>query len=186
MIHEHDAFLVACYSDHPLIHMLRESQCMKHFSTISSRLQLLDTATHKLVMGILEASVIDALARGSKFGVLTTGVSWVAPLTKVISELLGASKEDFAGVVATGLGVLEFHTSSSSHPQGKDDVVKDNIRIAAQTLVGCGSNVIVLGCAGMEGIEDVVKVGLSASREVKVVDSVRAGIDIITKKLLDS
>ncbi|KAF9518980.1 hypothetical protein BS47DRAFT_1337529 [Hydnum rufescens UP504] len=151
---------------------------------LSSQTELLGAATRKPVMGILEASVIEALTRGSKFGVLTTGVAWVAPLTKAILELSIVSKEAFAGVVATGLGVLDFHTSSGE--LGKDDAVENNVRIGAQTLVAKGCNVIVLGCAGMEGMEDAVKAGIYTSKEVRVVDGVRAGVEIIAKKLHDS
>ncbi|OBZ69920.1 Cell division control protein 15 [Grifola frondosa] len=50
----HSAFLVACFSDHPLAGMLREH-------------------TSKPVLGIFEASLVQGFALGKPFGIVTTG-----------------------------------------------------------------------------------------------------------------
>ena len=154
--------LIACYSDHPLIVLLRT--------------HLVDPPIH--VLGILEASVAHALllpqrAPLNKFGIVTTGKTWEPVLGSAVTSFLGAAEsERFAGVRSTGIGVLGFH-------DGSDPGVEN----AVQELVKDGAGVIILGCAGMSGLETSVKraasrVG-SGRAVVLVVDGVRAGIQLL-------
>ncbi|KAL8279484.1 hypothetical protein RQP46_008046 [Phenoliferia psychrophenolica] len=94
-LHEvYDGFLVCCFSDHPLQHMLRE---------------LLGPSSPRLCIGIFEAGVATALLLSYRFGVISTGTGLKPLMTKGVSSVLGANSSDrWAGVVTTGLGVVEL------------------------------------------------------------------------------
>jgi Asp/Glu/hydantoin racemase len=158
--------LIACYSDHPLIALLRT--------------HLVDPPIH--VLGILEASVAHALllpqhAPLTKFGIITTGQTWEPVLGSAVKSFLGATEsERFAGVRSTGIGVLGFHGS------GEPGQVDPGVEEAVQALVKDGAGVIILGCAGMSGLEANVNRAASrvgSGRAVLVVDGVRAGIQLL-------
>lgn len=117
------AFLVACFSDHPLTHMLREH-------------------TTRPVASIFEAAISHSLIVGMKFGIVTTGDPWISRLTDGVRMFIGAGgSERFVGVEATGLGVLELHHAG-------DPEVKRKIKHHTSRLVGRGADTIILGCAG--------------------------------------
>lgn len=173
--------LIACYSDHPLIALLRA--------------HLVDPPIH--VLGILEASVAHALllpqrAPLNKFGIITTGKAWEPVLERAVKSFLGVTEsERFAGVRSTGIGVLGFHGSDGSdgsdglgEPNGANlaDQVDTGVEKAVQELVKDRTGVIILGCAGMSGLEMSVKRVASrvgSGRAVLVVDGVRAGIHLL-------
>ncbi|ODQ66184.1 hypothetical protein NADFUDRAFT_40833 [Nadsonia fulvescens var. elongata DSM 6958] len=147
----HDAFLVACYSDHPLVHALREH-------------------TDKPVMGIFQASVLHSLGLGrGKFGIVTTATIWETLLDEAVHAFIG-SEISFAGTFSTGLGVLELHDAPK-------ELVRKKISEAAQKAVGNGANIICLGCAGMSGMEDIVKEAVG--NKIRVIDGVQAGAEIL-------
>lgn len=129
-------------------------------------------------MGILEASVIRGQDVG-KFGVVTTGPGWVNPLTRAINTLLVPTSR-FGGVVSTGLGVLEFHPEDGE----TDGKVYEKMGEAANKLVGEeGVDVICLGCAGMEGLDEKIREALPKGKVVTVVDGVVAGVEILSGML---
>lgn len=120
----HAAFLVACFSDHPLAHMIREH-------------------TTKPVLSIFEAAISHSLLVGMRFGIVTTGTPWIARLTDGVRMFMGAgNSERFVGVEATGLGVLQLHDGG--------DEVQEKIKRHTKILVNKGADTIVLGCAGEE------------------------------------
>ncbi|KAG8884625.1 hypothetical protein FRB98_002305 [Tulasnella sp. 332] len=158
-----DAILIACYSDHPLVHSLR--------AAISN--------TH--IIGILEASITHALLLGRTFGIVTTGAAWEPVLSKGVAEFLGFDWEAwnkdrgrpcrrFVGVASTGLGVNELHEADQAE-------VAERIGTAARSLVARGADVICLGCAGMSGMEDLVT--SATEGRVTVVDGVQAGVELL-------
>lgn len=159
-----DAILVACYSEHPLVKSLRN-----HFPG-------------KPIIGIFEASMAHALLLGSKFGIVTTGQAWEALLTKGVASFFGSDapptnpaswrNSRFAGVASTGFSAVELH-------EAQPDDVSRKIGEAARKLVEEeGAEVICLGCAGMSGMEEAIKKGVSG-RRVEVVDGVQAGVDLL-------
>lgn len=151
---EYDAYLVACYSDHPLVGSLRKA------------------FPEKPVIGIFEASVTHALLLGARFGIVTTGKAWEALLTEAVDKFLGApNSAKFAGVVSTGLGVLELHDADPKE-------VARKIGEGARLLADNGADVICLGCAGMSGMEEAVKMGVEG-RNIQVVDGVQAGVELL-------
>ncbi|KAG8750429.1 hypothetical protein FRC14_000502 [Serendipita sp. 396] len=165
-----NAVLVACYSDHPLVGMLKKE---------ISRPEL-------QVMGIFEASVesaVKTIKPGEKFGIVTTGKAWEPLLTDGVHQILGemddAEPDCFAGVIGTGLGVLEFHG-------GETEAVHASMSQAAQELVTKGAMAICLGCAGMSGLDVVIAKAVNEEDHpdrIKVIDGVKAGVELLKARL---
>ena len=153
--HAATAFLIACFSDHPLVGMVR-------------------CKTRKPVIHLLEAAVIHSLSVGEKFGVLTTGRSVVGDVEAGVRKVLGGNSDRYVGTHATGLGVVELK-------EGCVEKVHERLRKGAQQLVAMGADVIVLGCAGMTGMEDVVRQACVqvGQENIKVVDGAKAGLHIL-------
>ncbi|KII84370.1 hypothetical protein PLICRDRAFT_118115 [Plicaturopsis crispa FD-325 SS-3] len=153
----YDAYLVACFSDHPLTRMLKEG------------------GFDRPIMGIFEAAISHALLVGSRFGIITTGVGWRNRLTDAVRAFLGAGGSDrFLGVEPTGLGVLELHD------QEPETVAR--VKEAAKALAQKGADVIILGCAGMSGMEAIVRDGARAggAQQIAVVDGAKAAVELLT------
>lgn len=193
LLAQHDAFLVACYSPHPLVAALK-------------------ARTTKPVVGIFEASIASAVqlltyrvphragAEGgietgglhpaagteqerdgggsgalARFGIVTTGAMWKSVLENAIRssgpEMLGPERADglLAGVEALGMHAGELH--GSQHVEGL-------VRAAVRRLGDVG--VVILGCAGMVGMDRWVQEELDGmGKGGQVVDGVKAGIGIL-------
>ncbi|KXS22390.1 hypothetical protein M427DRAFT_50721 [Gonapodya prolifera JEL478] len=160
-----DAFLVACYSAHPLVPTLaREPEVIRG---------------HKPVMGILEASVIASLLlvnQGERFGIVSTGKVWEELLAAGVAEFLGSpSSARFAGVETTGLNAGELHDAPA-------ELVQSRMKEATRRLLARGNiGAICLGCAGMAGLGELVReacvevLGDELGARMKIVDGVQAG-----------
>lgn len=158
----YDAYLVACYSQHPLPRFLREAS--------------LGTAP---TLGIFEASVLHALAKtgpDEKFGIVTTGQVWETLLTNALHDFLGATASTrFAGVATTGYTAIELH-------QVSQELVYRRIGEGARSLVEeKGARAICLGCAGMVGMEEAIveALGEEWSGKVSIIDGVQAGVHLL-------
>lgn len=151
---EHDGFLVACYSEHPLVHLLRQY-------------------TSKPVIGIFEASVTHALLlRGSAgWGIVTTGKTWEDLLSVGVGNFVGEEGGGFEGVESTGLNADQLHHADPTE-------VKKRIGDAAVRLVGRGDvRAICLGCAGMAGMDRAITEALAPlGKTVNIIDGVKAGV----------
>jgi len=181
IIKEHDAFLVACYSIHPLVTQLRP-------------ILPADKRPHTPIIGIFEASVSTALSllppprtEGSvrkveKFGIVTTGKYWEKVLTEGVMDFLGCEDGKcarFKGVETTGLNASELHTAPP-------EVVKAKMMAATKRLIQDGDvTAICLGCAGMAGMDSWVReacmeeLGQERAKQVRIIDGVKAGIAIL-------
>lgn len=140
------------------------------------------------MIGIFEASLSTALSllpppwSGSikKFGIVTTGQYWEDTLTHGVLDFLGcdnlASCTRFKGVESTGLSAAELHTSPPS------EVRYRMIKAAKTLLKDRDVSVICLGCAGMAGMDAIVReacveeLGEEEADNVHIVDGVKAGI----------
>ncbi|KAK5114658.1 hypothetical protein LTR62_002231 [Meristemomyces frigidus] len=143
----YDAVLVACYSDHALIRMLREEFEIP-------------------VIGIMEASLIAARTLGARFGIVAT-----SRRSKIIhgDAVRHYGMEGFcAGIEACDLGVLDLERKPR-------EVVKSVMQEAAKKLIGRGAEVVTLGCAGMSGMKEAVEEAVG-KEGVVVVDGVVAGV----------
>ncbi|KAK3695917.1 hypothetical protein LTR37_018272 [Vermiconidia calcicola] len=142
----YDAFLVACYSDHALIRMLREEYDVP-------------------VIGIMEASLFAARTLGARFGVVAT-----SKRSKVMHEdsVRHYGMDGFcAGVGSCNLGVLDLERKPRSEVLG---IMQD----VAKQLVGQGAEVLTLGCAGMSDMKAAVEEAVG--NDAQVVDGVVAGV----------
>ncbi|KAK7546383.1 carbon-nitrogen hydrolase [Phyllosticta citricarpa] len=142
-----DAVLVACYSDHALIRMLREE------------------LPHQPVIGIMEASLFAARTLGGRFGLIA-----VSERSRVMHEdsIRHYGFDGFcAGVVSCKLGVLDLHE------QSQEEVMAIMCGVGEE-LVERGADVLTLGCAGMTPLKAAVEEAVG--EEVQVIDGVLAGV----------
>lgn len=168
----YSAYLVACYSPHPLTRLLRDH-------------------TGAPVLNIFEASLLHARALALPFGIVTTGAYWEETLTNAVREYFTGEGEagvavqshepfpsrrnirGFVGVRSTGLTAFELHSTPR-------EVVTWRIVEATAQLVKNGARIIIMGCAGMAGMEDAVRTGaMNEGQEVHIIDGVRAGVILL-------
>lgn len=92
IIQKTDAFIVACYSSHPLVPWLQKQPQVQ--------------SAKKFVTGIFEASVAVSLRlteKPSKFGIISSGKVWEKLLTEAVAGLPGNVSAQFGGVTTTGM-----------------------------------------------------------------------------------
>lgn len=149
----YDAFLVACFSHHPLITALRE--------------QLMQP-----VIGIMEASLYAARMCGAKFGVLTTGMRSMYLQETSVGHAYGLG-DFFVGAESSRMGVLELKSRTQEEVEGR-------LAMAAQRLQARGADCICLGCAGMTDLRTTVEgaVGMH-DRVAMVIDGVAVGVHFL-------
>ncbi|ORY25521.1 Asp/Glu/hydantoin racemase [Naematelia encephala] len=151
-----DGFIVACFSHHSLTGALRE----------------LTTAP---VISILEAPLLLAASIGARVGILTTGNRWVPLLEHGIHTLHldGLCK---AGVVASGMSAEDLHNLPHKEVLDRlEKLAREELQEKRQ------ADVIVLGCAGMTGLEDAIR--KSCQKGMVVLDPVRCGLELCTSLL---
>jgi Asp/Glu/hydantoin racemase len=179
---KYDAYLVACYSVHPLVGMLREK-----------------VPGHIHVTGIFEASISTSLAvlpmryevgskdKRSKFGIVSTGTYWEKALSDGVENFLALKElhgsRRFKGVETTGLNAGELHSAPP-------EVVRKKMMDATKRLVKDRDvKVICLGCAGMAGLDSLVEdalveeLGEEEAEYVLILDGVKAGIGLLESLL---
>lgn len=180
----YDAFLVACYSEHPLVQQLKnEFEILQREATKGSG----GRGARKYATGIFEASVVSSLAlagvgSSNSFGIVSTGKIWETSLRDAVHNLFGVSLSSrFAGCETTGLNASELHDLPSQEVQQK--MKEATIRLLEKgSSSGTKVTAICLGCAGMVGLEEAVrdacidKLGEEESRKISIVDGVKAGI----------
>lgn len=171
VLEAHDAFVVACYSNHSLVGWLQEQPIIK--------------AGKKQVFGIFGASVLKSLRiveENEKYGIVSTGKYWEEALTDGVKKM--ADKEAynrFAGVKTTGLNAKELHDLP-------EEVVQAIMIEATRKLVKSGDvTAVCLGCAGMAGMDETVRkacvleLGAEKGEQVKIVDGVLAAVELIAE-----
>lgn len=148
-----DAFLVACFSAHPLVPMLREE-------------------FDQPAVGIMEAALYAGRMCGGRLGVLATGQRSRLLHEDSIREAYGLGGFS-VGCEAAGLGVLEL----GSRPPGE---VREGLAGAAGRLAGRGADCICLGCAGMTEAQAACREAVGMDKgEVMVVDGVAVGVQFL-------
>ncbi|KAF4308135.1 hydantoin racemase-like protein [Botryosphaeria dothidea] len=166
LLAHHDAFLVACYSPHPLVAALKADPHVR--------------ARRKPVTGIFEASVaasLQLISPDQAFGIVSTGAVWEGVLGGAVTRFLGAEgSRRFAGTQTTGLTATELHNVEAGE-------VRRRMVRATRRLVGAGKvGAVCLGCAGMAGMNETVReacveeLGKEEGERVWVVDGVQAGV----------
>jgi allantoin racemase len=122
---QYDAFVIACYSDHPTIHAGRE-------------------ITDKPVIGIAEASMYFACMLGRSFSVVTTNREWEPLLWDAVRHY-GLSQR-CASIRSVDLPVLALEDSEEEAFQL---ILKSSLDAKEKDQ----AEVICLGCAGMSGLD---------------------------------
>jgi len=142
----------------------------------------------------------------AKFGIVTTGKAWEEPLAEAVFNFVGrinhldgfptpklsltlstvlpeTSSSRFAGVKSTGVNATELHDLNK-------EVVKEKMLEASRSLVRGGEvGVVCLGCAGMAGMDEIVRnaclqeLGPDEESKVKIVDGVVAGVLTLSSML---
>lgn len=163
----YDAFLVACYSPHPLVRALHQALSDADLPA-------------KPVTGIFEASVATCLASlktEDKFGIVSTGAQLQSILDDGVAVLLGSHASGsprYAGTETTGLNANELHDAP------KDQITR-LMTTATTRLLDAGAKAICLGCAGMAGLDGLVRqacievLGEAAGSKIRIVDGVVSG-----------
>lgn len=123
---KYDAFVIACYSDHPAIYALRE-------------------ITDKPVMGIAEASMYIACMLGYKFSIVTTNEAWEPLLWDAVRHYGLADR--CASVRSTGMGGLELKNASP------EVSLRKILEISQKAIFDDQAQVICLGGAAMVGLD---------------------------------
>ncbi|ROV88953.1 hypothetical protein VMCG_10124 [Cytospora schulzeri] len=172
ILQDYDGALVACYSVHTLVDRIATAEF------------------HRFpVTGIFEASILATLPLlqredngATGWGIITTGKFWEDHLTAGLKNYLGQSVEHnnslFLGVHSTGLDAGDFHGDEVS-----PELIQRRLKEATKRLLHKGPvHCIVMGCAGMAGLEDIIRSTIwdeypqELAQRVYVIDGVRAGI----------
>ncbi|KZV70123.1 putative DCG1-like protein [Peniophora sp. CONT] len=176
LIEHYDAFLVACYSEHPLVGMLGR--------VIQTRSRDEQPKRQRYVTGIFEASVLASLgvlaqlSPESAFGIISTGSVWETALADAVHAFLGAdASKRFSGCRTTGMSALELHDAPA-------EVVKERMANATSRLLRDApqTRVFCLGCAAMVDGADAIRLGAGRAfgdgkdNDIRVVDGVAAGV----------
>ncbi|MTD13016.1 Asp/Glu/hydantoin racemase [Nakamurella sp. YIM 132087] len=120
--------------------------------------QLLDVP----VVDITEAAAALAVLVGHRFGVVTTAPTAVAGIEHSLATAGVAGR--CAGIRATAIGVLDLH--------GDLDRTAAALIAGGRELIAAGADALVLGCAGMAGLD----LELERALGVPVIDGVAAAV----------
>jgi Asp/Glu/hydantoin racemase len=125
------------------------------------------------------ATSLQLIKPSQRFGIVSTGKVWEEILSDAAAALLGtdstASKK-FAGVETTGLNATELHDAPAAEVRSK--MMEATKRLLRKGNVGA----ICLGCAGMSGMNEMVRqaaveeLGEQEGKQVRIVDGVQAGV----------
>jgi len=180
-LEDYDAYLVACYSVHPLVGGLQDE--VNHGVHVTGIFEASITMALSLLPMHYAHDTVERLETRTKFGIVSTGAVWEAELAdgvKRFLDLKGAGATGrFKGVETTGLTAEELHTADPV-------LVRERMMEATKRLVHDNDvKVVILGCAGMVGMEEMVSEALveesgdEAAAEVYVLDGVKAGIALL-------
>lgn len=156
LLDKYDGFLVACYSDHPLVYSLA-----KH--------------TSKPVLGIMQATLLYsyANARARKLFVLTSTSGWLPLLDDAITKVAGAGTFPYEKFQKTrALDVLVLNLSDASEFLKITDRLELFLREYAEDHIDC----VLLGCAGMAGLDEKLRAKFPS---IVFIDSVKAGVEFL-------
>lgn len=170
MVEDYDAFLLACYADHPLV------------------AQLQGQVGSKPVIGIFEASAqaaLDALEPSKRFAILTTGKAFEEQLEAGVERLIGKAqaKDRFAGVFSTGIGIDDITEASQKTVEAKIKATVEKI------LAKCCIGAICIGGVILSGTELIVReackteLGTEIGGEMIVIDQLEAGATAVTRAM---
>lgn len=158
LLDSYDAILVCCYSDHPLIHSLAQH-------------------TKIPILGIMQATLLYSLAN-AKFRslfVLTSVNSWELLLDSAIISFVG-NKAEFPSGKFLPTKALDVSVTRLSDPEEYAKIYNRVNHILTKEYAGSKVDCILLGCAGMAGLDEKL---LSSFPGIVFVDSVKIGVEFL-------
>ncbi|KAK6455189.1 Asp/Glu/hydantoin racemase [Scheffersomyces xylosifermentans] len=158
-IEKYDGFLVCCYSDHPLVGSLK-----KH--------------TKKPVLGIMQATLLYALSTplAGKSFILTSVNEWESILDKGIVDFLGNEENIFPSKKFQRTKGLDVSVLGLSNPKEFKKIYDRVDSILNKEYKDDHIHTVLLGCAGMAGLDDKLSASFPG---VKFVDSVKIGVEFL-------
>lgn len=163
-VDEYDGALVCCFSEHPLI------------TTLTG--YFLRTGKKTVVLGMFHAAVASALLNPAPFGIIATGTGPKLNLVTAVARFLGSSTSArFAGVITSGLAITDLQ-------DGDQAMVETSMKETTIRLVDQGAGTMILGCAGMSGMDGwVIDAAKSRGKDVRVVDGARIGVEMLASMI---
>ncbi|KAJ9123306.1 hypothetical protein QFC22_001505 [Naganishia vaughanmartiniae] len=122
------------------------------------------------IVGIMEAGILFGSQVGGNVGVVTTDKRWEPLLEHEIEGELGLKRQCSAGVISSGLSVLELETLP------KEEVYEALCRAARRMVHEREADAILLGCAGMVGLDKVIQEAVGP--DVTVLDPVVCAAEV--------
>ncbi|KAH5153098.1 hypothetical protein HBH69_131560 [Parastagonospora nodorum] len=151
--HRFDAFLVCCFSNHPLITALREEVTQP-------------------VLGIMESALYASRMCGNKLGIVTTSERSEIIHQQSIAEYGFGNFS--AGCAACRISVLDLERKP------KEEVFAGVVKAAKELVDGRGADCICLGCAGMTGAKEACEDAVGKHQnQAMVVDGVGVGVQFL-------
>ena len=144
------AFVIACFSD-PGLHAVRE-------------------ITRKPVLGIAECGIVTALTLGDRFGIIAILRASI-PRHRRYLAAMGVT-DRFAGEIAIDMRVSELSDAARTYRA----MVQVGVRLRDEH----GTDVIVMGCAGMAAFRDRLEDELG----IPVVDPTQAAVGMAVTRVL--
>ena len=123
----YDAFIIACYSNHPAV--VAGKELLK-----------------KPVVGIFESSILLANLIGSSFAIVTTSLRWESLLKEGVRQI--GFESHCAAVKSSGLAVLDLERKTN------EEVEAILFEVSKQAILNHSAETICLGCAGMAGLAE--------------------------------
>ncbi|KAG9243711.1 Asp/Glu/hydantoin racemase [Calycina marina] len=167
----YDAYLVACYSVHPLVAKLQQQ-------ILGPRVQVLGIFEASLRMSMSKLMAWDRnMVSFPHFSIISTGKYWGKALSDGVIDYLTANKHDlraFGNVETTGLSATELHDTDQA-------TVKLKVKEATKRMFSRQCTVVILGCAGMSGMKLWVKeaiteaLGEEDAEKIEIIEGVAAG-----------
>jgi Asp/Glu/hydantoin racemase len=124
---------------------------------------------------MLHAGIVHSLLLGPRFGIVTTGTGVEIEIADAVHAFLGADASTrFVGILRSGLSVVELQ-------EGEKATVEHKMKATSGDVAALEADVILMGCAGMAGMEALVDEGARqrTGRTIKVVDGARAGVEVL-------
>lgn len=152
LISQYDAVLISCFSNHGSVRALRE-------------------AITKPVIHIMEAAILQAIPLGNKYSIITGSDQWRSILEESV-RCMGLHKKcaSIRSVDMTSLATVNFN---------KKEIVKRILDASRMAIQDDKAVVIILGCAGLAGLQEVI----SDQLKVPVLDPVKSGICVLASLL---
>lgn len=142
----YDGYLVCCFSNHPLVKSLQ-------------------LYTQKPVMGIMHASILKTIVSPGNLMIITSTSDWEPVLDEAIYQILGSNDlpTNFKPTTSLNITVLNL--------QSNFDILSEKM----QKLIPHDVNNVILGCAGMSGLDEKLK----HIFKINFIDPVAVGVEFL-------